>query len=430
MVMNKAITQGEKCIAEEYKIIGVSKYMRSLRDKINQASINEDHVLITGPTGTGKELVARNIHWNRNKSMDKYIPINCSIIANNLFASEAFGIEKGVASEVTRRDGFIKSAHGGTLFLDEIEALSLENQAKLLRFLDNKMYAPVGVREEIIAKVKIVAATNEDLQLKIKRHEFREDLYYRLAHQIINTEPIAEKTGDIICLVNHFMAKEKIKDVRVKLPLYLYGFPGNVRELKGLVKKNLDEINDVVKRWSDEIDKKKGDKIKKMLEEIEELFEEDLTITGPDYGVNRDDDSYDGWFDDLSKYGFSDENRKILEDVMKNRRAKGLAQIKTKNGGDERQSLAKELFEKRRSAIIKRDYDIIERRLTFYEVAILVQDCECSKDEISHMLHIRTESLSPDIFKEHYHFDYPGKIKYNVKTPLDVFSEPEEEDDD
>ncbi|KAF0155734.1 MAG: two-component system NtrC family response regulator PilR [Syntrophaceae bacterium] len=428
--MNKANTQDKDCIPEKYKIIGVSKHIQSLREKIKKASENDGHVLITGPTGTGKELVARNIHYNKKKDGDKFVGVNCGAISPNLFESEFFGIEGNVATGVTKRDGHIKNAEGGTLFLDEIGELAKDGQAKLLRFLDDKIYMTVGGKNEITAKIKIIAATNRDLEAEMKKGKFRADLFYRLAEQIITTEPIAGKIGDIICLINHFMKIKDKNNEKIKLPLYFYDFPGNVRELETLVGKDIDEIIGIMEKWSEKSDNENDPEIKRQQTDAIEMLSEGITIIGKNQGVDVETDDYEEWFGDLSNYGFSDDDRKTLEVIINNQATEVITTFIKKYKADDKFVLGNMLLAKRHSAIIKRDDDIIDRRMKFYEIAVLAQDYKCSKREISDYLHIGDKELSPDKFKQTYHFEYPGNIKYKVKTPIDVFPEPEIEEPD
>ncbi len=428
--MNKANTQDKDYIPEKYQIVGVSKYIRSLREKIKKASENDDHVLITGPTGTGKELVARNIHYNKKKDGDKFVALNCGGILPNLFESELFGIEQDVATGVAKRDGHIKNAEGGTLFLDEIGELAKDDQAKLLRFLDDKIYMTVGGRKEITAKTKIIAATNQDLKVEIKKGNFRADLFYRLARQTITTESIAGKIGDIICLVNHFMKIKDKKNEKIKLPLYFYDFPGNVRELQTLVGKDLDEIISIMEKLSEEPDNENSTEIKRKQTDAIEMLTEGITIIGKNQGVDVEKDDYEEWFGDLSNYGFSNEERRTLEILIKNKETEAIAELVKKYEVDDKFVLGNMLLAKQHSAIIKRNDDIIDKRLKFYEVAILAQDYKCSKDEIRNLLHIRQERLSPAKFKEIYHFDYPDSKRYEVKFLVDVFPEPDTLADD
>jgi transcriptional regulator with GAF, ATPase, and Fis domain len=223
------------------EIIGVSKHIENLRKQIAEVAKNNLTVLIVGPTGTGKELIAKAIHQNSTRNDKPFLPLNCAGITETLAESELFGHEKGAftGADETKKGKF-EQAEGGTLFLDEIGDMPPEIQAKILRVLQQRELTKVGGGDTISVDVRLIAATNKDLSDKKK---FREDLYYRLDEYWIQTEPLASRREDVVCLVNHFVHKPALElDSKVKLLLYTHDFPGNVRELENLLKHNYDYL--------------------------------------------------------------------------------------------------------------------------------------------------------------------------------------------
>lgn len=201
-------------------------------------------VLILGETGTGKELFARALHYHSPRAGQPFIPINCGALPDQLFESEVFGHAKGAfTSAFARQPGLVEEAEGGTLFLDEIDALSLSGQAKLLRFLQDKQYRPLGQVKLKTADVRVLAATNVDLRQRIHDHQFREDLYYRLNITSLPVPPLRDRVEDISLLARHFLSKygRQYGKLGVGLmpgaldKLMAYAWPGNVRELEGTI---------------------------------------------------------------------------------------------------------------------------------------------------------------------------------------------------
>ncbi len=226
-------------------IIGQSKAMQSVYELINKVLDNDTTVLITGESGTGKEVIAKAIHYNSKRKDYPFIAVDCASIPETLIESELFGHEKGAYTGATnRKKGKFEIANKGTLFLDEIGNLRLDVQAKLLRVLQEKEIYRVGGNERIKVDVRIIAATNADLEKLIKEGKFREDLYYRLNVVPIKLPPLRERKDDIPLLIQHFLNKynkEYNKNVKfnnevIKI-LYDYPWPGNVRELENLVQR-------------------------------------------------------------------------------------------------------------------------------------------------------------------------------------------------
>jgi transcriptional regulator with PAS, ATPase and Fis domain len=198
-------------------------------------------VLVVGESGTGKELVARSLHDNSRRRGMPFLPVNCAAIPETLVESELFGHEKGAFTGANQqRKGLFQDAGGGTLFIDEIGELPLGLQSKLLRAIENKKVMPVGSTREIPVDVRLIAATNRDLDVQVKNHEFREDLYYRLKVVVLRLPPLRERKEDIPLLVRFFIdeiARENERPVRDITPEALdalthYDWPGNVRELR------------------------------------------------------------------------------------------------------------------------------------------------------------------------------------------------------
>ncbi len=226
------------------KIIGQTEPMKKVFNIITRLSKVDTPVLIRGASGTGKELVARAIHFNSSFKDGNFVAINCSAIPENLFESELFGHEKGAFTGADQRKiGRFQYAEGGTLFLDELGDLPLAMQVKLLRVLQERKFTPVGANREIDAHVRIIAATNRPLEEMMKQGTFREDLYYRLNVMPIFLPSLAERKSDLSHLVNLFMQKfskaqgKKIFSVSPEAMnvLMKYDWPGNIRELENII---------------------------------------------------------------------------------------------------------------------------------------------------------------------------------------------------
>jgi Nif-specific regulatory protein len=227
-------------------IIGNSSRMQEVFDLIAQVCHSEATVLIRGESGTGKELVAQAIHYNSNRSEKPFIKVNCAALPESVIESELFGHEKGAfTSAVATRKGRFELAHNGTIFLDEIGDLSPTTQVKLLRVLQDKQFERVGGNQTIRTNVRIVAATNRDLEQLMNDGQFREDLYYRLNVFPIHLTPLRDRKSDIILLADHFVekySKQNYKSIkRISTPainlLMSYHWPGNVRELENCVER-------------------------------------------------------------------------------------------------------------------------------------------------------------------------------------------------
>jgi DNA-binding NtrC family response regulator len=251
-VLNKLHTrrsvykQAQKPPTIHHGLIGESKAIRKVLNAIEKAASSSATILITGESGTGKDLVARAIHYNSPRASAPFVPINCGGIPELLLESELFGYVKGAFTGAAEtRAGFFQTAEGGTIFLDEISETSLSMQVKLLRVLQDKEVFMVGIRQPQKVDVRIIAATNKDLLSLIKKGTFREDLYYRLNVITIDIPPLRDREEDIILLVQHFAikyAKElgkptpRFSDNALQV-LKSYYWPGNVRELENIIQR-------------------------------------------------------------------------------------------------------------------------------------------------------------------------------------------------
>lgn len=228
------------------KIVGKSPKMQELYNIIDRISMGHPTVLIQGESGTGKELVANVIHQNSDRKDKPFIPINCGAISEGLLESELFGHVKGAFTGAVRNSiGLFKAADGGTLFLDEIAEIPPIVQVKLLRVLQEKKIRPVGEYKESEVDVRVIAATNQNLEESIKKNVFREDLFYRLNVIFIKMPPLREIKEDLPFLINHFLKKFshqmggkalKISPEALNL-LSDYAWPGNVRQLENVIER-------------------------------------------------------------------------------------------------------------------------------------------------------------------------------------------------
>ncbi len=235
------------------RIVGSSRAMKDTVDRARLAASTRSTVLLTGQTGTGKELLARAIHYNSDRADKAFIAVNCAAIAQHLIVSELFGHLKGAFTGADKeRKGQFESADGGTILLDEIADMSLEAQAQVLRVLESGEVKRVGSSENITVDVRVIASTNKNLEEEIKAGRFRSDLFYRLNVFPIHIPPLCERTEDILPLLNYYlrfysdqMHRKVAGFSREALAvLGAYAWPGNVRELKNAVERILIEIGD------------------------------------------------------------------------------------------------------------------------------------------------------------------------------------------
>jgi Nif-specific regulatory protein len=227
-------------------LVGTSGPMRQVYEQISQVARTSTTVLLRGESGTGKELIAHAVHYNSSRAKKPFIKVSCAALPDTLIESELFGYEKGAFTGAqTAKKGRFELAEGGTLFLDEIGELNLSTQVKLLRVLQEREFERLGSTETTRANIRLVAATNKDLEKAITAGEFREDLFYRLNVFAIFVPPLRERRPDILLLADHFVEKfarehgKKVK--RISTPaidmLASYHWPGNVRELANAIER-------------------------------------------------------------------------------------------------------------------------------------------------------------------------------------------------
>ena len=236
----------KKAVKTQYQMIGESVPMLEVKDMIEKVAPTNARVLITGENGTGKELVARQLHELSPRSNGAFIEVNCAAIPSELIESQLFGHEKGsFTSAIKQKKGDFELADGGTLFLDEIGDMSLSAQAKVLRVLQENKIVRVGGEKEIPVNVRILAATNKNLKTEIEKGNFREDLYHRLSVIVIQVPPLRERKDDIPLLVQNFVDK-LAQDMGKAAPefdadaieaLKQYQWTGNIRELHNIVER-------------------------------------------------------------------------------------------------------------------------------------------------------------------------------------------------
>ena len=256
MVQNKVL---RKKVSKKYKMVGNSPALQKIQEMIERVAPTDARVLIIGANGSGKELIAHAIHQKSERSNAPMIEVNCAAIPSELIESELFGHEKGAfTSAIKQRKGKFETANGGTLFLDEVGDMSLKAQAKVLRALQENKISRVGSDKEIKVNVRVLAATNKDLQHEIKEGRFREDLYHRLGVILINNPSLDERKDDIPILIEHFnseickelgIAKKSFTDDALKV-LMAYNWSGNIRELRNVIER-------LIILSSDTIDKEK-----------------------------------------------------------------------------------------------------------------------------------------------------------------------------
>ncbi len=229
-------------------IIGISQVMQQVFIRMEKVAATDSTILILGPSGTGKELVAKAIHYNSARCEHPFVAINCGAIPSELLESELFGHIKGsFTSAVSDKPGKFETANGGTLFLDEIGNMPLQLQMKLLRVLQEHEFEPVGSSKKIRLDIRLISATNTDLQEQVKAGLFREDLYYRLNVIPIHLPPLRERRGDIALLTRHFLEKTcremKRKPISFSAEalqaMENYPWPGNVRELENVIERTV-----------------------------------------------------------------------------------------------------------------------------------------------------------------------------------------------
>lgn len=255
-VVETALNLKAECeLRPEFQIlIGQSQRIREIRQKITSVSDKDITVLITGETGTGKELIARSIHYHSHRNQGPLVKINCGSLPDELLESEVFGFQKGAFTDAHKnKPGRIELAHGGTLFIDEIGNLSLNLQVKFLQVLEDKTFSRLGATRDMNIDTRVVAATNSDLSKKVREGSFRKDLFYRLHVVHIKAPSLRERKDDIPLLIHYFMNKYCFEFKREPLDVpdniskifQDYPWPGNVRELENVIRRAI-----VLRDWN------------------------------------------------------------------------------------------------------------------------------------------------------------------------------------
>jgi two-component system response regulator AtoC len=256
---NQKLIKNVEDILYQKRIIGDASSIQNLRSEILKYAQSEVKILISGSSGTGKELVAYNIHYNSNRKFENFVTINCGSIPQDLIESELFGYEKGSFTGADKgKSGLFEIAHKGTVFLDEITELPLSAQVKLLRVIQDGELEKIGRTDNVKVNIRIIAATNRNIEEEVKAKRFREDLYYRLNVIYIKVSDLKERKTDIPILIDHFLAfysqsmsKEKPSITAKALELFVnYDWPGNVRELKNVVQRMLFDDSPIIDEQS------------------------------------------------------------------------------------------------------------------------------------------------------------------------------------
>ena len=249
--LQKKVQKLEKRISDKYSfdtIIGKSKALEQVIDLAKKVAKTDSTVLLTGETGTGKEVFAQAIHENSSRVGKSFVALNCSTFSKEILESELFGHKQGAFTGALKdKKGFIEEANGGTLFLDEIGEMPIDLQAKLLRVLETNEYIPVGETTSKKSNFRLIAATNRDLKTESENHTFRSDLYYRLNIFEIIIPPLRERVKDISALTSYFVKQFSYKTNKKELQispdflqkLEAYHWPGNVRELKNIIERSV-----------------------------------------------------------------------------------------------------------------------------------------------------------------------------------------------
>jgi two-component system NtrC family response regulator len=266
-------------------IIGASEKIGEVLNMAGRVASSNASVLITGESGTGKELLAKGIHYNSSRAEGPFVAVNCAAIPENLIESELFGHMKGAFTGAIRdKEGKFELAGGGTLFLDEIGELRIDLQAKILRALQERQVDRVGGSHPISVDVRVIAATNKDIERAVKEGSIREDLFYRLSVIMLHMPPLRERRDDIPLLVSHFLKKFNAgTDTRIDAEVFsaikAYGWPGNVRELENVI-----EHASVLRRGDVIFLADLPDKLKR-----EKASVENIILNLPDEGISLED---------------------------------------------------------------------------------------------------------------------------------------------
>lgn len=248
LMENKYLKEELEQRYRDQQIIGESKGIKEVLSTVSRVAKTSSTVLLRGESGTGKELVARAIHGLSERAEERFVAVSCAALPETLFESELFGHEKGAfTGAIKSREGRFELADRGTLFLDEVGDIPLETQVKLLRVIESQEFERVGGKDTLKVNVRIISATNQDLESKIKERSFREDLYYRLNVISVFVPPLRDRREDVLLLADHFIKKanqkcgKAIKGITpaVKDIILNYDWPGNVRELENVIERGV-----------------------------------------------------------------------------------------------------------------------------------------------------------------------------------------------
>lgn len=315
-------------LCTKFNIIGESLPLLVVLRAIKAHGRYDAPVLVTGETGTGKELVARGIHYNGKRSSKPFIAVNCATFTSELFNSEIYGHKKGSFTDAKQdKKGLLHSAEGGTLFLDEIDSLNLESQASLLRFLQESEYRPVGSDKTIKADVRLIASVNSELKIRMEKGEFRRDLYYRLYVFGVHMPPLRDRKNDIPILAKHFLTKfsnqynlgEKQMSANFVKVISERKWPGNVRELENFIHRMyllndtvlIDKISTNEYEAVNSIDNNNGD------ESVHFAVDTEYSPCVTDV-VIANDDSVNALVKNEERYDFSKDKKIAIEYFEKN----------------------------------------------------------------------------------------------------------------
>lgn len=288
---NKLLRQELHHTYDFEQIVGKSPAMKKIFDTVKKVAQTDGTVLITGKSGTGKELIARAIHYNSKRSQNHFVAINTGAIVENLFESELFGHKRGSFTGATSdKDGLFKTASGGSIYLDEISEIPYHLQVKLLRAIEQREIIPVGTNFPVKVDIRIIASTNRDLKKEVEKGTFREDLYYRLNVVEINLPQLADRKEDIPLLAQHFLEKYRVEmnknikgiDNQVIQTLLHYNWKGEVRELENIMERaiifceddyiTVNDLPDFISSGGDAVESERSKTLKDAVREFEKIY--------------------------------------------------------------------------------------------------------------------------------------------------------------
>jgi len=394
------------------ELIGESEHIKNLHDQIKAAAGNDSTVLIEGPTGSGKEVVAKRIHFLSGRKEKNFIIVNCAAIPETLLESELFGHERGsFTGALTRRIGKFEQCPGGTIFLDEIGDMPPTTQAKVLRVLQDKKITRVGGNQEIQVDLRIISATNKDLREEIKRDHFRADLRSRLSQFVIYTKPLKDRVEDLVLLIHNLIDLKRSSgrtedkqfkiEPRKKFLLYAFDYPeGNVRELGNLFDKDHANIKrEMLLSWagSNGVDKEKIVNVRSYSDNYLQKILRDIGYSRVRASLKEDSQN-----DPIAPLSNKELRERNFERAK--REAEKVSQIK---------------------AIFYPDLhgEDCEKIVGAYEIALLTICTELSQAEIKRRLHIgHVEKTFEEEFKRRFGLELPQKGNEDLDMrPLKIY---------